>query len=108
MVEHSLDSLKGKEIYTTDGKTVGKVVRFELDSVLWKVRSIVAEVTDPAMQALALKKTIMRPNEILIGKELVKSVGDVINLNVSMDMLKMQLTTPTSKKQVVSDDRRGK
>ena len=85
---------------------VGKVVRFELDSVLWKVRSIVVEVTDQAMEALALKKTLMRPNEILVGKELVKSVGDVINLNVSMEMLKMQLTTPTSKKQVVSDERR--
>ena len=106
MVEYTLNELKAKEIYTTDGKTVGKVVRFELDTTLWKVRSIVAEVTDPAMEALALKRTIMRPNEILIGKELVKSVGDVLNLNVSMEMLKMQLTTPTSKKQVVSDERR--
>jgi sporulation protein YlmC with PRC-barrel domain len=106
MPEYSLDGLKSKEILTTDAKTVGKVVRFELDTVLWKVRSIVAEVNDTAMQPLGLKKTLMRSNEILIGKELVKSVGDVINLNVSMEMLKMQLTQPTSKKQVVSDDRR--
>jgi hypothetical protein len=61
-------------------------------------------VDDTAMHALALKKTFMRPNEILIGKELVKNVKDVINLNVSMDMLKMQLTQPTSKKQVISRD----
>ena len=104
MPEFSLDGLKNKEIFTTDGKDVGKIVRFEIDTVLWKVRSIVAEVNDMAMQPLALKKTIMRPNEILIGKELVKSVGDVVNLNVSMEMLKMQLTQPTSKKQVVSKD----
>ena len=106
MVEMTLDDIKGKMILTTDAKTVGKVVRFELDDVLWKVRSIVCEVEDDAMQPLELKKTLLRPNEILIGKELVRSVKDVVNLNVTMDMLKMQLTTPTSKKQVISDERR--
>ena len=104
MSELTLDSMKGKQILTTDAKTVGKVERFELDTVLWKVRSIVCQVTDPAMEVLALKKSILRANEILIGKELVKSVGDVVNLNVTMEMLRMQLAGPTSKKQVVSDD----
>ena len=104
MSELTVDELKGKKIYTTDGKTVGEVARFEIDPVLWKVRSVVAEVTDQAMDFLELKKSLMRPNEILIGKELVKSVGDVINLNVTMPVLKMQLGPPTSKKQVIAKD----
>ena len=45
MPENSLSSLKGKTIFTSEGLSIGKVVRFELDPVLWKVRSIVA---DPA------------------------------------------------------------
>ena len=104
MPEYSLSSLKGKMIFTSEGLSIGKVVRFELDPVLWKVRSIVAEVGDTAMEPLGLKKSIMRHNEIMIGKELVKSVGDVINLNVTIVMLKMQLAQPTSKKQVISGD----
>ena len=104
MPEYSLDSLKGKTIFTSEGLSIGTVTRFELDPVLWKVRSIVAEVSPTALEPLGLKKSMMRKNEIMIGKELVKSVGDVINLNVTIVMLKMQLTQPTSKKQVVSDD----
>ncbi len=104
MPEHSLSSLKGKTIFTSEGLSIGKVSRFELDPVLWKVRSIVAEVGDTAMEPLGLKKSIMRRNEIMIGKELVKSVGDVITLNVTIVMLKMQLAQPTSKKQVISNE----
>ncbi len=104
MPEYSLSSLKGKTIFTSEGLSIGKVLRFELDPVLWKVRSIVAEVGDTAMEPLGLKKSIMRRNEIMIGKELVKSVGDVINLNVTIVMLKMQLAQPTSKKQVISNE----
>ena len=104
--EISLSSMKGKKIFTSEGLSVGEVVRFELDPSIWKVRSIVAEVVDTAMEALELKKALMRPTEILIGKELVKSVGDVVTLNVTIQMLRSQLSTPTSKKQVLSDDRR--
>ena len=104
MPEYSLSSLKGKTIFTSEGLSIGKTVRFELDPVLWKVRSIVAEVGDTAMEPLGLKKSIMRRNEIMIGKELVKSVGDVITLNVTIVMLKMQLAQPTSKKQVIAGD----
>jgi sporulation protein YlmC with PRC-barrel domain len=104
MPEFSLSSLKDKRIYTNEGLSVGIVKRFELDTVLWKVRSIVVNVDDTAMGALGLKKSIMRSNEILVGKELVKSVGDVINLNVSLEILKNQLSLPTSKKKVMSND----
>ena len=104
MPENSLSSLKGKMIFTSEGLSIGKVMRFELDPVLWKVRSIVAEVGDTATEPLGLKKSIMRRNEIMIGKELVKSVGDVITLNVTIVMLKMQLAQPTSKKQVISGE----
>jgi sporulation protein YlmC with PRC-barrel domain len=104
MPELTLDSMKEKRIYTTEGLSVGTVQRFELDTVLWKVRSIVVEVDDVAMEPLGLKKSLMRKNEIMIGKELVKSVGDVINLNVSLEILKKQLSLPTSKKKVVSTD----
>ena len=74
----------------------------ELDTILWKVRSIVVDVDDVALEPLGLKKSLMRPNEIMVGKELVKSVGDVINLNVSIEILKNQLSLPTSKKKVIS------
>ena len=104
MTEVSLSELKGKEIYTTDGLEVGTVLRFELDTVLWKVRSLVVNVSDTAMEVLEVKKSIMRPSEILIGKELIKRVGDVINLNVSMSVLKSQLAGPTSKRKVIADD----
>ena len=104
MPEFSLQELRGKTIFTSDGLSVGTVVRFEIDSVLWKVRSIVANVADNAMEPLGLKKSIMRANEILVGKELVKSVGDVVNLNVTMQMLRQQLSQPTSKKKVISEE----
>jgi sporulation protein YlmC with PRC-barrel domain len=104
MTEHSLQELRGKAIFTSDGLSVGEVVRFELDTVLWKVRSIVASVKDTAMEPLGLKKSLMRANEICIGKELVKSVGDVVNLTVTMGMLKEQLSQPTSKKKVISEE----
>jgi sporulation protein YlmC with PRC-barrel domain len=102
MGEFKLVDIKGKRVFTTDGLTVGQVVRFELDPVQWKVRSLVVKVTDTAVTALELKKSLMTSNEILVGKDIVKSVGDVLNLNVSMDMLKAQLGAPTSKKTVVS------
>jgi hypothetical protein len=54
------------------------------------------------MVSLELKKSVFTSNEILIGHDLVKSVGDVLNLNVSMELLKGQLASPTSKKQVLS------
>ncbi len=104
MPEFSLNSLKGKTIFTSEGLSIGTVNRFEVDPVLWKVRSIVAEVGVTALEPLGLKKSMMRKNEIMIGKELVKSVGDVLTLNVTIVMLKMQLTQPTSKKQVISNE----
>ena len=104
MPEFTLDSMKDKRIYTTEGLSVGTVKRFELDTVLWKVRSLVVDVDDMAMEPLGLKKSLMRPSEILVGKELVKSVGDVINLNVSLEILRNQLSLPTSKKKVMSTD----
>ncbi len=104
MTEHTLESMKDKRIYTTEGLSVGTVKRFELDTTLWKVRSIVVEVDEMAMQPLGLKKSLLRKNEIMVGKELVKSVGDVINLNVSLEILKNQLSLPTSKKKVISTD----
>ncbi len=102
MPEFKLTEIKGKKIFTSDGRTVGQVVRFEIDHVQWKIRSIVARVNDDAMQALELKKSLLTANEILIGHDIVKSVGDVVNLNVSMELLKGQLASPTSKKQVLS------
>ena len=102
MPEFTLASMKDKRIYTTEGLSVGTVKRFELDTILWKVRSIVVDVDDVALEPLGLKKSLMRPNEIMVGKELVKSVGDVINLNVSIEILKNQLSLPTSKKKVIS------
>lgn len=104
MPEFTLSSMKEKRIYTTDGLSVGEVKRFELDTVLWKVRSLVVEVDDLAMEPLGLKKSLMRKNEIMVGKELVKNVGDVITLNVSLEILKNQLSLPTSKKKVISTD----
>jgi sporulation protein YlmC with PRC-barrel domain len=104
MPEFTLSSMKDKRIYTTDGLSVGEVQRFELDTVLWKVRSLVVVVDDMAMEPLGLKKSLMRKNEILVGKELVKNVGDVITLNVSLEILKNQLSLPTSKKKVVSTE----
>jgi len=102
MAEFRLVDIKGKRVFTTDGLTVGQVVRFELDPVQWKVRSLVVKVTDTAVTSLELKKSLITSNEILVGKDIIKSVGDVLNLNVSMDMLKAQLAAPTSKKTVVS------
>jgi sporulation protein YlmC with PRC-barrel domain len=96
--------MRAKKMYTTDGLVVGTVTAFELDTILWKVRSLVVEVDDGAMEPLALKKTLMRKSEIQVGKELVKRVGDVITLNVSIEILKNQLSLPTSKKKVVSTD----
>ena len=104
MPEITLSSMKQKRIYTTDGLSVGEVKRFELDTVLWKVRSLVVEVDDVAMEPLGLKKSLMRKNEIMVGKELVKNVGDVITLNVSLEILKNQLCLPTSKKKVISTE----
>ncbi|NIP36278.1 MAG: hypothetical protein GWN18_15135 [Thermoplasmata archaeon] len=104
MPEITLSSMKQKRIYTTDGLSVGEVKRFELDTVLWKVRSLVVEVDDVAMEPLGLKKSLMRKNEIMVGKELVKNVGDVITLNVSLEILKNQLSLPTSKKKVISTE----
>ena len=60
MPELTLSSMKQKRIYTTDGLSVGEVKRFELDTVLWKVRSLVVEVDDVAMEPLGLKKSLMR------------------------------------------------
>ena len=105
MSEISLDSLRDRRLFTTDGRNVGNVVAFEIDPVLWKVRSIVAEVSDTAHDDLDLKKSIIRSNQINIGRELVKSVGDVVNLNVTLDVLKMQLAGPTSKRHVKSKGR---
>ena len=102
MAEFKLSTIKGKRIFTTDGLTVGEVVRFEIDPVQWKVRSLVVKVTDTAGASLDLKKAFIASNEILIGKDIIKSVGDVLNLNVSMDMLRAQLSAPTSKKTVTS------
>jgi sporulation protein YlmC with PRC-barrel domain len=104
MTEHSLTSMRDMKMYTTDGLTVGTVRAFELDTILWKVRSLVVEVDDGAMEPLGLKKTLMRKSEIQVGKELVKRVGDVVTLNVSTEILKNQLSLPTSKKKVVSTD----
>ena len=104
MPEFTLSSMKDKRLYTTDGLSVGAVKRFELDTVLWKVRSLVVEVDDVAMEPLGLKKSLMRKNEIMVGKELVKNVGDVITLNVSLEILKNQLSLPTSKKKVISTE----
>jgi sporulation protein YlmC with PRC-barrel domain len=104
MTEQSLTGMTEKKMYTTDGLTVGTVKSFELDTILWKVRSMVVEVDDSAMEPLGLKKTLMRRTEIQVGKELVKRVGDVITLNVSVEILKNQLSLPTSKKKVVSTD----
>jgi sporulation protein YlmC with PRC-barrel domain len=96
--------MKGKRILTTDGRFVGSVKRFELDTILWKVRSIVVDVDNTAMEPLGLKRSRIRPNEIMVGKELVGRVGDVVKLNVSMEILKNQLSLPTSKKKAISTD----
>jgi len=102
MAEFNLSEVRGKRMFTTDGMAVGTVVRFEIDPTLWRVRSLVVKVNDTAMQLLELKKSLLTANEILVGHDIVKSVGDVVNLGVSLEMLKGQLAAPTSKKQVIS------
>jgi sporulation protein YlmC with PRC-barrel domain len=102
VAEFKLKDVKGKRVFTTDGLTVGQVSRFELDLAQWRVRSLVVKVTDTAVAHLGLKKSLIASNEILIGRDSVKSVGDVLNLNVSTEMLHSQLAMPTSKKTITS------
>jgi len=86
-----LTALKGKEVITADGKSVGKVADVAIDERNWVVDAIVVEV-DPGVASLfGVKKRLLKAPRVNISADRVEHMADVVKLRDNIAELKVEL-----------------
>jgi sporulation protein YlmC with PRC-barrel domain len=85
-----INNLVGKTVVSAIGTYIGEVYEIEIDPSTWSVKSINVKLSDKAIEALGLKKTLRRPS-VRIPTTVVADVGIIIKLTQSLADLKQCL-----------------
>lgn len=85
-----INNLVGKTVVSAIGTYVGEVYEIEIDPSTWSVKSLNVKLSDKAIEALGLKKTLRRTS-VRIPTTVVADVGIIIKLTQSLADLKQCL-----------------
>jgi sporulation protein YlmC with PRC-barrel domain len=77
------ESLLGKKVIGTGGYILGEVKGASVDTKTWQVIKFHVKLSDAAAEELGLKKRF-RSSSVNLPVKLVKAVGDVITISLSM------------------------
>lgn len=86
-----LSELKGKEVVTADGKSVGKVSDLAIDERSWNVAALVVEVDPQVASLFGVKKKLLKAPKVNIAAEHVEHLADVVKLREDLAQLKVEL-----------------
>jgi len=88
----SLLSMVHAKVVTRDNISVGTVQDVMIDTLDWKVTSIIVRLEREAMDAMGLKKWLLSKINVEIGTRLILSTTDMIHLNEQMEGVKNNMT----------------
>jgi hypothetical protein len=80
-----------KHVITKDGRNLGEMVSYNIETSNWSVNSIIVELHRDMIKPLAVKKPFLGRAKIRIRTDVIGSVGDVIKLSLDLDALKAHL-----------------
>jgi len=91
--EHNEEVSAGRmvdmEIVDTGGKLIGKVddivLNCRLECAEWEIPSLLVDVNKDVVDAIGLKKSLLRAPSLHISMKHVSSVGDVVMLDIGAD-----------------------
>ncbi len=72
--------LRGKTVYSQDGRALGDVEGVELSADDWKVRGLDVKLRREVLEDMSLKKPMMGTQTISIAPDQISGVGDAIIL----------------------------
>lgn len=80
-----------KHVITKDGRNLGEMVSYNIDTSKWTVTSLIVELHRDMIKPLNVKKPFMKKATIRIRTDQVDSVGDVIQLGMDLETLRSHL-----------------
>ena len=80
------DQIFGKTVVGAAGNYIGEVNNIEIDASTWHVVNLVIKLSDKATKEFGLKKTLKSPT-IKIPTSLIKNIGVIIKLDLSLEDL---------------------
>lgn len=101
-MEISIKNIQKMQVITTDGRKIGTVVRGEIDTVGWKIRSITVAIKKEDTMGLGLTKPLLRTALIDVSTSKITNLSDYVTLNISLEELKALLEPETSKRQTLT------
>ena len=101
-MEVSIKNIQDMQVITTDGRKIGTVVRGEIDTAGWKIRSITVAVRKEDTVDLGLTKPLLRTALIDVSTSKITNLSDYITLNISLEELKVLLEPETAKRQTLT------
>jgi sporulation protein YlmC with PRC-barrel domain len=86
----NIDEVLGKTVIGSAGNYIGEVNNIDIEPNTWHITHLHIKLSDKAAKELGLKKPLKSTN-IRIQTELVKTLGVIITLNLSLIDLKNTL-----------------
>lgn len=80
--------LFGKQVITTDGKVLGEIEGSEVDSETWQMTHFYVSLSGEATKEFGFRKPILGSVNVCLPVSIIKSIGEVISLNKSMQETK--------------------
>jgi sporulation protein YlmC with PRC-barrel domain len=98
----NIDEVLGKTVIGSAGNYIGEVNNVDIEPNTWHIIHLQIKLSDKAAKELGLKKPLKSSN-ILIPTSLVKTLGVIITLNLSLMDLKKTYESMSTKTEKVKD-----
>lgn len=87
--------IEGRNVITTDGRMIGTLTGAWIDTSTWTITSLVVELEKEVVDALNVKKPLLRTAKVSIPTSAVLNVADVVQLNTDVASLSTMLAQPS-------------
>lgn len=86
-----ISDLRGKEVITADGKSVGRLTDLAIDERSWAVKALIVDVESSLASLFGVKKKLLKSPRVRITSDKVEHIGDVVKLREDLQHLKVEL-----------------
>jgi sporulation protein YlmC with PRC-barrel domain len=87
--------IESRNVITTDGRMIGTLTGAWIDTSTWTITSLVVELEKEVVDALNVKKPLLRTAKVSIPTSAVLNVADVVQLNTDVASLSTMLAQPS-------------
>lgn len=87
--------VESRNVITTDGRMIGTLTGAWMDTNNWTITSLVVELEKEVVEALNVKKPLLRTAKVSIPTSAVLNVADVVQLNTDVANLSTMLAQPS-------------